>query len=114
MRDIDDKLIEAAGQGNLKAVKAYIKLGADIHAGHGEALSFAANTREIVVVRWLLIQGADVNANNGEALRLASSNGDMEIIKLLLEYGAEVDQVMWNNATYNGHYRVAKFLKSFL
>lgn len=62
---LDDRLIEAAKQGDGKNIT------------------------------WLLSQGADVNAQDGSPLREALKNGHLEVARLLLEHNANVEAPSW-------------------
>jgi hypothetical protein len=94
VRSQDQKLIAAAGKGDLKAVKAAIAKGANVNAGDriaGYALNIAAGRGRLEVVSFLLSKGAtvDMSADEGyTALNEAVINGHVQIAKILLDKGA--------------------------
>jgi uncharacterized protein len=94
--DLDDELLEAAKVGNLAAVTAALKNGANVDArdaGFGRtALMTASMASVIPIMGALLDAGAtvDLQAALGEtALILAASGRGGESIKLLLARGAD-------------------------
>jgi ankyrin repeat protein len=76
-------LIDRSWRGNTGAVKALLKVGADLHAGCDWALRLASAEGHTETVRVLLDAGADVHAQNDDALRLARAGGHTETVKLL-------------------------------
>ncbi len=96
MVELDDKLLEAANNGNLAAVTAALEGGANVDArdaGFGRtALMTASMHSAIPIMRALLDAGARVNlqAVLGEtALILAASGRGGQSIELLLARGAD-------------------------
>ena len=90
---------DAAGGGNIEAVKQHLAAGTDVNAkdkGGGTPLHFAA-TKEIAEL--LIVKGADVNAKDGflmaAPLHHAAQTGLYEVSKLLITKGADVN--MKNN-----------------
>jgi ankyrin repeat protein len=100
-----DNLVTAAARGDLPAVSALLKSGADVNAPkpfkysmNTTALIEASSSGHLEVVQALLAAKADVNAKAtsnvyGEvtALMLASDNGHLELVQALLAARADVD-----------------------
>ena len=80
----------AAGEGNIEAVKQHLAAGTDVNAKDDERmvpLHFAAGAGHKKIVELLIAKGADVNAKGkyGETpLQFAAFNGDREIAELLI------------------------------
>ena len=96
-------LITAAGRGDLPAVNALLKAGADVNddkntvLGPATALTEASSNGHLEVVQALLGAKADVNAKRGRngkdgdtALTLASLNGHLNVVQALLAAKADV------------------------
>ena len=87
----EDAIVTAAFDGNLAAVEALIKAGADVNFKvneGGTALMMASQRGHTEVVRALLKGGADVDATDDSgvtALMLASEKGDVDVVRLLQE-----------------------------
>ena len=99
-----DDLVIAAGRGDLPAVNALLKAGADVNdpkstiAGPTTALMAASSNGHLAVVQALLAAKADVNAKQAHgskegdtALTLASRKGDLAVVQALLAAKADVD-----------------------
>jgi ankyrin repeat protein len=86
-------LMRASENGNLQAVRALLKNGADLNAKmiYGNtALMLAAKKGHLEVVEALLSAGADVNAPTAHtALTLAAAGGHLDVVKTLLSAGAD-------------------------
>ena len=92
----DISIHDAAGEGNIEAVKQHIAAGTDVDAKtRGETpLLWAARFGQSQVAELLIAEGADVNAKNvvGQTpLHWAAMAGHKEIIELLIAAGAEVN-----------------------
>ena len=92
----DISIHDAAGEGNIEAVKQHIAAGTDVDAKtSGETpLHWAARFGQSQVAELLIAEGADVNAKNvvGQTpLHLAAGASHKEIIELLIAEGAEVN-----------------------
>eukprot|EP00752_Nemacystus_decipiens_P008526 g7615.t1 len=91
------RFITAASDGDLDAVKAYLKDGLDVNSQDWDkltALVAAASQGHLQVVKLLLDKGADVNAKDKDeisGLMEASIMGHVAVVKELLKAGAEVD-----------------------
>ncbi|MCW3055193.1 MAG: hypothetical protein JWN14_4363 [Chthonomonadales bacterium] len=92
-----DDLFEAARQGSLNRIRAFLAEGIDVEERneHSQtALMVAASRNRIEVVRLLLEMGADVNAcatSGWTALMSSAMSGNEALLKLLLTKGAFVD-----------------------
>lgn len=121
-REYTSEVMNAAKDGNLKAVQAAAQRGADVkeRSNKGKnALMFAASENRLEVAQWLIEQGLDVNEadNYGTtALIVASTAGSHELVKLLLENGADVHvrddsgSAPLVNAVYFGHTETVQLL----
>jgi ankyrin repeat protein len=92
----DISIHNAAGEGNIEAVKQHIAAGTDVDAKTGgeTPLHWAARFGQSQVAELLIAEGADVNAKNvvGQTpLHLATGASHKEIIELLIAEGAEVN-----------------------
>lgn len=104
-----DDLIAAAGRGDLPAVNAILKAGADVNDARNTAvakysvlapttaLMEASSKGHLQVVQALLAANADVNATRGHnatedtALALAVRNGHLNVVQALLAANADVN-----------------------
>jgi ankyrin repeat protein len=94
---VNDPFVTAAAAGDLPIVTHDLDAGVSPNAGSsGEegvsALSAAASSGQVEVVRLLLDRGADVNADDywgGNALCGPSLNGHVDVVQLLLSRGAD-------------------------
>ncbi len=98
-------LLAAAGRGDLPAVNAVLKAGADVNeaqdtvSGPTTALMEASSNGHLEIVQALLAAKADVNAMRGRnfskdgdtALALASWNGHLNVVQALLAANADVN-----------------------
>lgn len=93
----EKKLIEAAKNGDLQAVKKYISNGADINAVDtegGNALAYAILEGHVEIVRFLMKHGAyvaDDIINNARCLIACAGLGITDVMMMLLEHGADVN-----------------------
>ncbi|CAB1112189.1 unnamed protein product [Ectocarpus sp. CCAP 1310/34] len=91
------RFITAASDGDLNAVKTFLKDGLDVNSQDWDkltALVAAASQGHLKVVKHLLNNGADVNAKDKDeisGLMEASIMGHVAVVKELLKAGAEVD-----------------------
>jgi ankyrin repeat protein len=115
--DLNQKLVEAAYEGNLIEVERLIAEGADINAfaeindssSSGYTWSYtytplggASATGHIEIVKLLIQNGADVNAGcqfDRTALMQACDYGNIEIVKLLIQNGAEINATAFMGST---------------
>jgi ankyrin repeat protein len=95
--DPNQKLMEAAENGNLEEACRLVEAGADVNfpADHGfRPLLMATYYAHVDVMRYLLAQGADANYagySEGTALMFAAGSGDVRLVSLLLEAGADAN-----------------------
>jgi ankyrin repeat protein len=90
---------DAAMRGDLAAVRALLRDGADVNAAHGDgmtALHWAAERGEPEIAEVLLYAGANLDAvtriGHYTPLHLAGKAGSAPLIEMLLAAGGEVDQ----------------------
>ena len=81
---LDNRHIQAAGNGNTALVGKLLDEGADIHAASECALRHATDNGHTGTVALLIDRGADIRAVHDLALRSAAKNGDPETVGLLL------------------------------
>ena len=79
MLDLNEALIDAAGDGKAETIRALLDGGADVHAGNewaekDAALCAASLEGNLEIVKILLAAGADVNADSGRPLLRAADN----------------------------------------
>ena len=114
---------EAAGDGNIEAVKQHLAAGANVNAKDGETgltpLQVATNRGSKEVVELLIAAGADVNAKGflgGTPLHNAVIDGHKEVAELLIANGAYVnaknkyDGTPLHNAAIDGHTEIVELL----
>ena len=104
---VDYNLVEAAYKGDLKAVKYYIRKGANVNVAVGFAYRYGAKTTPLMavvvsnsiveskkeIIEYLISKGADVNvsAYGDTALHLAITSREKEMVELLIDKGADVN-----------------------
>jgi ankyrin repeat protein len=98
MKDMGNRLIDAAISGDLMKVRQLFDEGADANFANRlgvTALMVAAQWNRPEVVRFLLSKGADVEAQESSsgcnALMFACLSGNPEVVRLVLEHGASVN-----------------------
>ena len=94
----DISIHDAAGEGNIEAVKQHIAAGTDVNAVWDvmgtTPLHNAAFGGHKEVVELLIAKGADVNAKDGVGetpLHWAAKEGNKEVVELLIAKGADVN-----------------------
>jgi ankyrin repeat protein len=91
-----ERLIRAAGQGDVRALEAAVKAGAPVDSRDAQgrtALLVATYANHVEAARWLIRAGADVNAKDGiedSPYLYAGAEGRTEILKLTLAAGADL------------------------
>jgi hypothetical protein len=88
--NLDELLVDAAGQGQTHDVQTLLTAGANIHALNDRALRWAAYHGCTETVQALLAAGANVHANDDAALYEAVKHDHAETVKALLAVGANV------------------------
>jgi ankyrin repeat protein len=93
-----NELLNAAGEGDIKAVKQHLAAGADVNAKDENGwtpLHWAAISFDKEVSEYLITMGADVNAaetvSGMTPLHFAAAGDQKEIVELLLASGADVN-----------------------
>ncbi|MGM0588370.1 MAG: ankyrin repeat domain-containing protein [Bacteroidota bacterium] len=125
-QDIDfnkESFIEVAENGNIEAVKLFIKAGMKVDVANGwqeTALIKSAEQGNVETASYLLENGAyiDMREMRGKTpLLVAAEAGHAELVDLLLENGAYVDTrgarfrfTPLIYASFNGHFEVVKVL----
>ena len=91
LREIDNKLIEAAQKGEIENIRALIKNSANVNARteFGETPLHLAQTREIA--EFLISKGANIHAKDDEFGMTPLFNAPKEIFELLISKGADVN-----------------------
>lgn len=121
---VDEKVICAVVNDNLKMVKMLLKNGFNVDEKDEDGwtpLHFACNNGNYDISQYLLKKEADVNAvtDDGEEstpLLLATMTLNLELVKLLVYYGADIeteDAHGWfplAHACYNGDLNIIQFL----
>ena len=93
----DISIHEAAGEGNIEAVKQHIAAGTDVNAKDEDGLTplhEAAGGGQKEITELLIAKGADVNANTPDGLTVffaAILGANKEIVELLIAKGADVN-----------------------
>ena len=96
-KELDDKLISAARDGDILSVRVLIENGADVNAKDElgkTVLHLATREGHVEIVKILIEKGADVDVKDNErytALHWATLDGHIEIAKILIEMDADVD-----------------------
>lgn len=115
-------LVAAADDGNIDAVRALLRAGADVDAplpGEGTALIVAARNGDLALVHALLELGATVDLpspRDGNPLIMAAQGGHHEVVDALIEAGADVnavvrfDETPLINASRGGHLDIVQCL----
>ncbi|MBS3067374.1 ankyrin repeat domain-containing protein [Candidatus Micrarchaeota archaeon] len=131
--ELNKKLLDAAGKGDLEGVKKALKAGADVATvtvNRQTALMRAASSGNLKLVKYLAEEGgagADIDVPDDSywtALMWAACKGNLEIVKYLLgKWGASVaiegftygqDEVRWSVlkcAIASGNIKLVKYLK---
>jgi ankyrin repeat protein len=99
-RALGEAMIEAAGDGDVKALEELLAAGLDVNTkipGDGSALIAAARKGQFAAMKFLLERGADVNmgvTGDGNPLIAASAAGHVAAVTYLLERGAVLEAVV--------------------
>jgi ankyrin repeat protein len=101
MANSDMRLIDAAREGDLEAVKSLIKAEVNVNVKKGDgstALHYAVHRNNLDLVSSLIKAGAEPGAANEYGvtpLSLACTNRNIDIVKLLLETGTDPNAATW-------------------
>ena len=101
----DISIHDAAGTGNIEAVKQHLAAGTDVDAKNtvgSTALHRAAANGQKEIAELLIAEGANVNANDKHGmipLHSAAFDGHKEIVELLIANGADVNAKKANGET---------------
>ena len=93
----DISIHDAAGDGNIEAVKQHLAAGTDVNAKDSgwTPLTVAANNGHKEIVELLIAKGADVNAKDDDGytpLDGAVDEGQIEIAALLRKHGGKMGE----------------------
>lgn len=88
------RLVAAAAQGDMPALRQAMADGADVRFGESLALRTAAMVGHTDCLEVLVEAGADVGAAFNEALFFAAKAGDGKMVDYLLDHGADAAIVM--------------------
>ncbi|HTK29351.1 MAG TPA: ankyrin repeat domain-containing protein [Vicinamibacterales bacterium] len=99
-------VVEAARDGDLPAMRALLKTGADVNTAQGDgmtALHWAAIKGNVELARMLMYAGASVRATTRlgayTPLLMASRNGDAPMVAALVDGGADVNATTTSGTT---------------
>jgi len=91
-------VLDAAKRGDVEALKAELRAGADVNAAQGDgftALHWAAKTGNREIAEVLIAAGADTEATtrlgSHTPLHVAAAAGEAEVTEVLLQAGAPAD-----------------------
>lgn len=109
----EQRLLNAAGAGDLAALRSALAAGANVRDAEDLALRHAAECGHTAIVEALLAAGANLHAKDDEALRVAAERGHIATVKVLLEAGADVSAredypLRW--ASEHGHTEIVECL----
>jgi len=102
---LDQRLIEAAGRGDVAAIKSLLGEGASVATRDDQgrtALLVATQANQVAVAELLIAAGADVNAKDDRQdspYLYAGAEGRTEILKLTLAHGADLKSTNRFNGT---------------
>lgn len=88
---LNQAMVSAASRKSVPEMLAYLRLGAEIDAGAGEALTFAARQSDVEMVELLLHLKADPNINDGAPLLAGIRSGSAWTVTRLLQGGATIE-----------------------
>jgi ankyrin repeat protein len=95
--EMNSGLRSAAQKGDIRAVKSWLKKGADVNAKNDRgisALMLAVLNGRVKTAKFLLDKGAEINArdiNGYTPLIHAAADGDIRMVKLLMNSGADLN-----------------------
>jgi len=108
----DDALRWSADGGHLNMVKFLVGIGADIHVWDDIALRWC---KDLETVKYLVSVGANIHAEYDGALRRRALEGNLEVVKYLISVGAHVhmcNQAIMKQIAKNGHHEVIEYLQT--
>jgi ankyrin repeat protein len=101
MNEMSDKLVNAAGRGDLQEVKELVANGADIRFGNDFVLRRSAEKGRLGVIKYLISKGANIHVWNDYPLRMSAFFRHFDVVDYLVENGANVD-ISWISNNCNG------------
>jgi ankyrin repeat protein len=120
--ELQKKLHKAVVDGNVKAIRNYVKMGADVNSPDEDGWTpvlIAAQYGHVHVIRALAEHGADLNTPNNDGttpVYIAAQEGHVEVIKVLVKHGADMNTPKDDGGTpvlaaaHRGHADVIKLL----
>lgn len=114
-----ERLLEAASDGDSRAVESQLDRGFDPNSADREGnslLILASRSGSVVLIRMLLARKVPVNARNAHgdsAVMVAALGGHLEGVRVLLNAGASLERPGWtalHYATFGGHAAVVRLL----
>jgi putative sugar O-methyltransferase len=87
---LDRAICDAAGRGDLDAIRGLQQQGADLQADNNEPLCQACQRGHLDVLRYLRRNGVNLNARNNEPLCRACQNGHLDIVRYLHGNGVKL------------------------
>ncbi|MDX1390726.1 MAG: ankyrin repeat domain-containing protein, partial [Acidobacteriota bacterium] len=110
----DPPVVDAAMRGDVDAVRALLREGADVNAAQGDgmtALHWSAENDDLEIADVLLVAGANVDAvtrlGSYTALHIASKAGSARVVGRLLEAGADPEALTATGGVAALHYAAA-------
>ncbi len=102
-----EALLKAANDGDLKKLRAALKLGTPVNVKSKRgftALGLAARENHLEALKILIAAGADVNATYWDRtwLHWSSLSGQIKVVKLLIDAGAKVNTTYYENSGAGG------------
>ena len=108
---INDRLIEASKNGDVRSVERMLASGTEGVAkratGYNRVMFWAALGGYIEIVQMMLDRGAD---NYNGTMSNAAKGGHIEIVKLMLDSGATGYDGAMYNAAQNGHIKIVQMM----
>ena len=100
-------VFEKIEQGNIYAVKEFLKSGSSIDSINSNAqtlLCLAVAENQTEIAEYLLENGADpdIPSNYGTPIVYAAKNRNRALVELLLEHGADINSIARNNGLTGG------------
>ena len=107
VKNRQNPIFEKIEQGNLDAVKEFLKRGSNINTINSTAetlLCFAVANNQTEIAEYLLENGADPDfpSNYGTPIVHAAKNRNRALVELLLEHGADINSTMRYHMLANG------------
>lgn len=99
----NQRLLDAAREGNLQELKRWLSRGANVHIDNDAPLRYAVVNGHQACLTELLRAGADINAAGNWSLNTAARNGDLSTLRILINEGAALNASALVHAASEGH-----------